>query len=84
MTTEMTVAIIAAIPPTLAAILPIASSRSMKRSVGPTNGIPLIRLVELLDSKVERQSQQLAKLGERHAKLEERFFWHLLGTPENR
>lgn len=78
MTPELSIALIAAIPPTLAAVLAFASSRSVKRSVGPTNGVPLVRLVELLDGKMERQSQDLARLGERQSKLEERLFWHLV------
>lgn len=79
MTPELSIALLAAIPPTLAAVLAFASSRSVKRSVGSTNGsLPLSRMVEILDGKIERQSQDLARLGERQSKLEERLFWHLV------
>lgn len=84
MSHEVLVAIVAATPPTLAAVLAFTSSRSVKRSVGPTNGVPISRMVEILDGKIERQSRDMSGLGERQAKLEERLYWHLVGGPEPR
>jgi hypothetical protein len=84
LSTGLIVALVAAIPPTLAAILAFASSRSVKRSVGPTNGVPLSRMVEILDGKIERQARDMSVLGERQAKLEERLYWHLVGGAEPR
>lgn len=78
MTLEITIALIAAGPPTLAAILAFLSSRSVKRSVGPTNGIPLGVAVQSLDGKLERLSQELERLAERQGRLEERVLWHLI------
>lgn len=77
MKAEIFIALIAALPPTLAAVLAFISSRSVKRSVGATNGIPLSRSVEALDSKVERLSESLHQLAERQARHEERLLWHI-------
>lgn len=77
MTSEITIALIAAGPPTLAAVLAFLSSRSVKRSVGRTNGIPLSHSIKTLDQKVERLGRDLTRLTERQGRLEERFLWHL-------
>ena len=78
MNTGLIVALVAAIPPTLAAILAFASSRSVKRRLGPTNGVSLSRLLEIMDGKVERMGRDLTQMGERHARLEERLYWHVV------
>lgn len=77
MSHEVLVAIVAATPPTLAAVLAFTSTRSVKRSLGPTNGVPISRMVEILDGKIDRQFRDLVRLGERQARLEERLGWHL-------
>lgn len=78
MTPEITLALVAADPPTLAAVLAFLSSRSVKRSVGPTNGISLGVAMQSLDGKFERLSHELGRLAERQARLEERVLWHLI------
>jgi hypothetical protein len=65
------VAIIAALPPTLAAVLGyFANSRSIRRSVGAPPGIPLARALERIDEKVERLVDGQAAIRERLAHLE--------------
>lgn len=70
MTPELSIALIAAIPPTLAAVLAFTSSRSVKRSVGATNGIPLSRVVEAVETKVGELVESQAHLRERIARIE--------------
>jgi hypothetical protein len=65
------VAAIAAGPPTLAAILGyLANSRSIKRTVGEPQGVPLITIVERLDAKVDKLADGQSSIRERIARLE--------------
>jgi len=65
------IALIAALPPTLAAVLGyLASIRSIRRSVGATPGMPLSRALERLDAKVDRLIEGQAVVRERLARLE--------------
>jgi len=65
------IALIAAVPPTLAAVLGyVASIRSIRRSVGATPGMPLARALERLDAKVDRLIEGQAAVRERLARLE--------------
>lgn len=65
------VAIIAAVPPTLAAVLGyLANSRSIRRSVGAAPGIPLARVVERIEEKLDRLTDGQALIRERLAALE--------------
>lgn len=71
MSEPLLVAVIAAGPPTLAAILGyLANSRSIKRTVGEPQGVPLITIVERLDAKVDKLADGQAELRERLARFE--------------
>lgn len=65
------IALIAAFPPTLAAILGyLANSRSIRRAVGEPQGVPLITVVERLDGKLDKLADGQAAIRERLARLE--------------
>ncbi|MFP5224481.1 MAG: hypothetical protein ACLGH3_02815 [Actinomycetota bacterium] len=65
------IALIAAFPSTLAAVLGyLASIRSIRRSVGATPGMPLSRALERLDAEVDRLIEGQAVVRERLARLE--------------
>lgn len=65
------VATVAAIPPTLAAILGyLANSRSLRRSIGEPSGVPLATVVQRLDEKIDRIVEGQAATRERLARLE--------------
>ncbi|MFN2613298.1 MAG: hypothetical protein ABR552_00585 [Actinomycetota bacterium] len=65
------VAIIAAAPPTLAAVLGyLENNRSLRKSVGNAPGVPLARSLERLEAKVDRLIEGQAVVRERLAKLE--------------
>lgn len=71
MSSEILVAMIAGLPPTLAAVLAyVANSRSIRRSVGAPPGVPLARLIERLEEKVDRLTEGQAGVRERLARLE--------------
>ena len=71
MSETILVAVIAAGPPTLAAILGYrANSRSLKRTVGEPQGVPLTTIVERLDTKVDKLVDGQASIRERLARLE--------------
>lgn len=71
MKASIVIALIAALPPTLAAVLGyLASIRSIRRSIGATPGIPLSRALERLDAKVDRLIEGQAVVRERLARLE--------------
>ena len=68
---DVVVAAIAAGPPTLAAILVyLANNRSLRRSVGAPPGVPLARVVERLEGKVDGLVEGQAVVRERLARLE--------------
>lgn len=71
MKTGIVIAVIAAFPPTLAAVLGfLASSKTIRRSVGAPPGVPLARLVERLEGKVDHLAEGQAQIRERLARLE--------------
>jgi len=70
---EIAIALIAATPPTVAAILGfLANRRSLRRSVGTPPGIPLSRAIERVESKVDRLDAKIEGLGEGQAVVRER------------
>lgn len=84
MTSEVVIAMIAAIPPTLAAILGfLANRRSLRRSVGVSTGVPLAAVIRSVDTKVERIEAKVDRLGEGQADVRERLA-HLEGEGQRR
>lgn len=84
MTSEVVIAMIAAIPPTLAAILGfLANRRSLRRSVGVSTGVPLAAVIRSVDTKVERIEAKVDRLGEGQADVRERLA-HLEGERQRR
>lgn len=71
MSEPILVAAIAAGPPTLAAILGyLANSRSIRRTVGEPQGVPLITTVQRLDAKLDKLADGQTAIRERLARLE--------------
>lgn len=71
MSSEVWVAMIASVPPTLAAVLGyLGNRRSIRRSVGNSPGVPLSKLIQRLDDKVDRLVDGQAITRERLARLE--------------
>lgn len=71
MSDAIVVAAIAAGPPTLAALLGyLANNRSLRRTVGEPQGVPLITIVERLDTKVDKLAGGQTAIRERIARLE--------------
>jgi hypothetical protein len=69
----VTIALIAAVPPSAAAILGyLANRRSLRRSVGSRPGIPLSRVLELVETKVDRIEDKLDRLAEGQTAVRER------------
>jgi hypothetical protein len=83
----VTVALIAAAPPTVAAILGyLANRRSLRRSVGTSPGVPLTKVLERLETrfegrfdrletKLDRAADQQVRMRERIARLEAERTW---------
>jgi hypothetical protein len=73
MSNQVVVTVIAAIPPTLAAILGfLATKRSLRRSVGASPGVSLAAVLRRIDTKVERVEAKVDRLGEANAEMRER------------
>jgi hypothetical protein len=71
---ELWIAAIAALPPTLAAILGyLGNRRSIRRSLGNSPGVPLSKVVARLESKVDVLTEGQAAVRERLAHLEGQF-----------
>lgn len=82
MSQEIVIAVIAAVPPTLAALLAyVASKRSLKRSIGGNPAIPLREVLaqmelrsngrfDRIESKLDRVVDEHAWVRERLARLE--------------
>lgn len=71
MTQEIWVAAVAAIPPTLAAILGyLGNRRSIRRTLGNSPGVPLSKLVGRLEKKVDLLIDGQFAIRERLARLE--------------
>jgi hypothetical protein len=87
MSPEIVVAIIAACPPTIAAVLTyVASKRSLRRSIGDNPGMPLHRLLvrmesrfesrfDRVESKIDRVVEGQTATKERLARLEAEQMW---------
>jgi len=71
-TKAIVVAAIAAIPGILGAIVGYLNSRSIRRQTATENAVPLGRLLEQLDRKVDRLTDNVVDLRERVARLEGR------------
>ncbi|MGH2682724.1 MAG: hypothetical protein ACRDIX_05775 [Actinomycetota bacterium] len=72
MSIEITVAIIAASPPTLAAILAFLQSRSVRRQVATSGKAPIGAVVERLERRVERLDEKVSGIADRLAHMEGR------------
>ena len=73
MSEQVVVALIAAVPPCLAAILGyLATKRAITRSVGTRRGVSLARLLGRLDSKIDRVHAEVRQLSDGQADLGER------------
>jgi hypothetical protein len=87
MSEEIAIALIAATPPTVAAVLGyLANRRSLRRSVGTSPGVPLTKVLERLESrfegrfdrletKLDRAADQQVRMRERIARLEAERTW---------
>jgi predicted nuclease with TOPRIM domain len=71
-TIEIAVAVIAAVPPTLAAVLAFFQSRSVRRQVATKGEAPIGAVVERLERRVERLGEEVSGLVDRLAHLEGR------------
>lgn len=67
-----TVALIAAVPPTLAAILSFASNRSVRRQVATKGDAPIGALVERLERQLDGLASGVGEINQRVARLEGR------------
>jgi hypothetical protein len=73
MSEEVLTALIAAAPPTLAAVLGfMANRRSIRRSVGASPSLPLTKWMERLEHGTERLNIKLDELSEGQAQVRER------------
>lgn len=87
MSEGIVIALIAATPPTIAAVLGyLANRRSLRRSVGTSPGVPLTKVLERLESrfegrfdrletKLDRAADQQVQMRERIARLEAERTW---------
>jgi hypothetical protein len=70
---ELLVAVVAGVPPTLAAVLGyLGNRRSIRRSLGNSPGVPLSKVVARIESKVDKLVEGQAQIRERVARLEGR------------
>lgn len=71
MSGEILIAFIAAVPPTLAALLGyLGNRRAIRRSIGNSPTIPLSKVVHRIESKVDQLIEGQASIRERLARLE--------------
>jgi hypothetical protein len=87
MSEQVLTALIAATPPTIAAVLGyVANRRSLRRSVGTHQGVPLTKVLERLETrfegrfdrleaKLDRAADQQVRVRERIARLEAERTW---------
>lgn len=66
------VATIAALPPTLAAVLSFAANRSVRRSIATQGDAPIGAIVERLEHQVETLASGVGEINRRVARLEGR------------
>lgn len=69
---EVIVAVIAAFPPTLAAVLAFLQSRSVRRQVATGGQAPIGAVVERLERRVERLDEEVSGIADRLAHMEGR------------
>lgn len=72
MSDAATIALIAAVPPTLAAILGYLANRSVRRAIATGNELPIGALVERIEARVESVAANTEEIGRRVARLEGR------------
>lgn len=72
MSDAVVVALVAAVPPTLAAVLAFLQSRSVRRQVTTRGEAPIGLMVERLERRVEGLDQAVAGIADRLAHLEGR------------
>lgn len=73
MSQELFVAVVAALPPTIAAVLGyLGNRRSIRRSLGNSPGVPLSKVVARIESKVDKLVEGQGQIRERVARLEGR------------
>lgn len=72
MNEALAIALIAATPPTLAAVLSFASNRSVRRQVATSGDAPIGALVERLERRVETIAGGVEETNRRVARLEGR------------
>jgi hypothetical protein len=77
-TTAIIVALIAATPGVLGAILGYLNARAIRRQTATENAVPLGRLLEQVDRKVDRLTDNVVDLRERMARLEG---WASISSP---
>jgi hypothetical protein len=71
MSPEVLIAVIAGLPPTLAAVLGyLGNRRAIRRSVGNSPGVPLSKIVARIESKVDSLVEGQTAIRERLARLE--------------
>jgi hypothetical protein len=70
--TEVLIAVVAALPPTLAAMLAFLSSRSVRRQVATPGAVPIGALVERVERRVEALEESVGGFAGRLAHLEGR------------
>jgi hypothetical protein len=71
MSEELLVAVVVAVPPTLAAVLGyLGNRRSIRRSLGNSPGVPLSKVVARIEAKVDKLVEGQAQIRERLARLE--------------
>lgn len=68
--TELLIAVIAALPGCLAAVLAYLSRRSLRRSIENPSSIPLTTVVKDLDTKLEKLVEGQTEIRERLARIE--------------
>jgi hypothetical protein len=81
MTEAVIVAAIAATPGVLGAVLGYLNNRSLRRQTATAAAVPLGRLLEQLDRKVDRLGDGIVDLRERVARLEGRALSSPLPSP---
>lgn len=73
MSEQVLTALIAAAPPTIAAVLGyLASRRSLRRSVGTSPSLPLAKVIERVDAKVDRVDSKVDRVIDGQARIRER------------
>jgi hypothetical protein len=69
---DIAVAVVAALPPTLAAVLAFLQSRSVRRQVATKGQAPIGAVVERLERRVERLDEEVSGIADRLAHMEGR------------